>query len=835
MEKQKLSCSWIPSLKPERKGLQSKWFTLVELIIVMAILAILWTISFISLHWYTSNARNSARLSDIQDIWKVLELYKVDNWEYPTPTNWKDITYSWSKVWSQWTFGKDTISLLWSKSQISKVPIDPLTWSQYTYSLLNTKKKYQIAWVFEWDIALNNFNTANAAWQYGVTKIFWNYNWKIIKLWKCNSITVLALPSIIAWDLSELSLNKIIQKKELLYTWFTWLPSSYRWTSKFSSNSDKNIFVNPWKIEVYTWTCNNLKQENIQTNFIQNLQQAYSWTAIENNEDIKPITNNPTVYTAQTIIHNFVTPNVKITASNNWWNWKNWWNSNPHIAANWVTITCDWMNPWDTFDVNWKTYTVVDNQMLEDKIWSNDTAFYESACTSLVTSFNYWWNKWVLYNANINPDISSWDTSKVTNMRQMFAWASSFNQPLNNWNVSNVTNMQNMFNRASSFNQPLNNWDTSKVTNMGDVFYHASSFNQPLNNWDVSNVINMWGMFEWSSFNQNINNWNTSKVTSIGQIFYWASSFNQPLNNWDISNVTNMTLMFAWASSFNQPLNNWDVSKVTSMQSMFNWASSFNQPLNNWNVSNVTNMKSMFDWASSFNQSLNNWDTSSATNMSRMFNWASSFNQPLNNWDVSNVTNMQSMFNWASSFNQLLNNWDVSKVTNMYNMFYWASSFNQPLNNWDVSNVTNMYNMFAYWSIFNQPLNNWNTSKVTNMGSMFYMNEKFNQPLNNWDTSKVTNMGGMFLQDKSFNQPLNNWNTSKVTNMGGMFYMNKKFNQPLNNWDTSKVTNMRGMFYNASSFDQDISNWNVSNVTNHSQFDWATSSDWTAAEKPNFP
>ena len=36
-------------------------------------------------------------------------------------------------------------------------------------------------------------------------------------------------------------------------------------------------------------------------------------------------------------------------------------------------------------------------------------------------------------------EISNWDVSNVTNMRWMFANASSFNQPLNKWNVSNVT------------------------------------------------------------------------------------------------------------------------------------------------------------------------------------------------------------------------------------------------------------------------------------------------------------------------------------------------------------------------------------------------------------
>ena len=77
-------------------------------------------------------------------------------------------------------------------------------------------------------------------------------------------------------------------------------------------------------------------------------------------------------------------------------------------------------------------------------------------------------------------EISNWDTSRVTNMREMFYGASSFNQPLNKWNVSNVIFMAFMFEGASSFNQPLNNWNVSNVTYMNNMFAGANSFNQPL-------------------------------------------------------------------------------------------------------------------------------------------------------------------------------------------------------------------------------------------------------------------------------------------------------------------------------------------------------------------
>lgn len=48
-------------------------FTLVELIVVITILAILGTIAFISLQWYSADARNSKRTSDLNSITSVIK------------------------------------------------------------------------------------------------------------------------------------------------------------------------------------------------------------------------------------------------------------------------------------------------------------------------------------------------------------------------------------------------------------------------------------------------------------------------------------------------------------------------------------------------------------------------------------------------------------------------------------------------------------------------------------------------------------------------------------------------------------------------------------------
>ena len=74
---------------------------------------------------------------------------------------------------------------------------------------------------------------------------------------------------------------------------------------------------------------------------------------------------------------------------------------------------------------------------------------------------------------DFNADVSSWDTSSVTNMFGMFYGASAFDQPLS-FDTSSVTNMGHMFRGAAAFNQPLS-FDTSSVTSMGWMFYVRSS------------------------------------------------------------------------------------------------------------------------------------------------------------------------------------------------------------------------------------------------------------------------------------------------------------------------------------------------------------------------
>ena len=54
--------------------------------------------------------------------------------------------------------------------------------------------------------------------------------------------------------------------------------------------------------------------------------------------------------------------------------------------------------------------------------------------------------------------IQDWDTSKVTDMAEVFLAAHKFNEDLSNWQTGQVTTMKDMFNGAKSFNTDISKW-----------------------------------------------------------------------------------------------------------------------------------------------------------------------------------------------------------------------------------------------------------------------------------------------------------------------------------------------------------------------------------------
>ena len=66
------------------KALRQQGFTLIEVMIVVAILGILATLVVVNVAGNTDKALVTATKSDLQAIKQALDLYKLDNYKYPT-------------------------------------------------------------------------------------------------------------------------------------------------------------------------------------------------------------------------------------------------------------------------------------------------------------------------------------------------------------------------------------------------------------------------------------------------------------------------------------------------------------------------------------------------------------------------------------------------------------------------------------------------------------------------------------------------------------------------------------------------------------------------------
>ncbi len=151
-------------------------FTLVELIVVITILAILSTIWFISFQGYTSQSRDSVRVSDMKIVEKALVLNNVTSGNYPVPGNIDaSVTH-----WKQWEVSKEVLARL---QWISQVPVDPLTKTPMKYATTHDSKQFQLKYDLE---AISQWKISQIYAKNPAHKITWNYN-GLFLVWNDNT------------------------------------------------------------------------------------------------------------------------------------------------------------------------------------------------------------------------------------------------------------------------------------------------------------------------------------------------------------------------------------------------------------------------------------------------------------------------------------------------------------------------------------------------------------------------------------------------------------------------------------------------------------------------
>ncbi len=292
-----------------QKKLNLQAFSLVEMMVVIMIIAILWTIAFISYRSFNLSARDASRVSQIETIQKNIEMYRI-NKPLPTPENNVRVESSGTLLGYQWYLWQEWLNALDYNKWWWKDPMDD---SFFTYYVTENFSKYQILVYFEkWYTSFIPQSYALTDYSKRIINVYGDKLWiltdtmntpiqeiNLIKTaWKLDIANTTTLYKAIFTDKGSItwtwsSLDAIVNPNKSCYTILKtgWWESSWVYT------------INPtgtWAFQVYCdmvtdgwgWT----RYVSIKWNYsYQNALDCYNWIVVNNSnfECFSPVYANP--------------------------------------------------------------------------------------------------------------------------------------------------------------------------------------------------------------------------------------------------------------------------------------------------------------------------------------------------------------------------------------------------------------------------------------------------------------------------------------------------------------------------------------------------------------
>jgi len=511
-------------------------FTLIELIVVITILAILWTIAFISLQWYSAQARDSKRLSDISNIKKSLELFSLNTWKYPEPDDSFTVSYSWEILRNQWIVW-DQVSTNLSRN-LNEKPIDPLTENEYIYSRTYGGTEYEVLGLYESDLISNvgaNLvfaQQSNAATQ-DYSKIDWNYNWIYVK----TPSFYVPTPSLINAELKsngDLADNTV---KSQITTWWDNIP-----------------WISTWWLDInfsyYEWTITENSTDTEKINLVQAIQTSYSWSMLANNTSYLDILSRTSTWEMVDFVDVVVLNRANwanVSADTTWCYYKNntfsdtlWWTSNElkydelnnkcYIFWDEDTNAINACNTWVSENISssaWDFIWVPARYFITDwnGTWMNDS-FYEREVIYNGNTYVCRWFAVAKYEMSYDEETASDSSSVIRETRRY----SSSKVPIS------------MANRLSivDINQP------QAIAHCGDIWTHlitnnewmtiAKNIEQQWVNWTNGNV---WDWFIFNGYSNDTTKWckwnfDWTRAEPTWTDCDWTNRNQLNLSNWNI-------------------------------------------------------------------------------------------------------------------------------------------------------------------------------------------------------------------------------------------------------------------------------------------------------------
>ena len=447
-----------------------KAFSLVELIVVVAVLAILGSIWSYSYLWYLSSVRDSKRITELDNIVTSFETYFIKKSFFPEPDNSSAITFSWATVWKQWVFWEFSADIVWYSKQLV---VDPKTLNKYTYSVKDKSKEFSIAWVLEDEKSVVYNSLLSDSYADGTEKgtaiVLWNYNWAISHVKVDWENIILAVPTIVSSYLSwsTTDLNYIIDNNKYVYNGGANLPASYEWT-EFKINNNEDFSAN--YLVLFKWDITDFNMERERILLLYYIESTYKDTIV--------VTNNNYISSVLDDELNIVSP-----------------------SRDSARLACDSVN----YKLNYKV----------DCDYSNFRAFYILKDVSILSWIDYTAIEWVqinyIYQTNSNDLWFATDDGAY------------FYDEVDGW--SKLTKLG-----IYTYNELTDSWDqiwTDKLLS-NDISIITED-----NNWDIW-IWTMWGLILYDSdgnittFEKNDSDLLSDTITNIfvdGDLVYIWSTF----------------------------------------------------------------------------------------------------------------------------------------------------------------------------------------------------------------------------------------------------------------------------------------------------------------------
>jgi len=315
-----------------------------------------------------------------------------------------------------------------------------------------------------------------------------------------------------------------------------------------------------------------------------------------------------------------------------------------------------------------------------------------------------------------NLDVTSFDTTNVTDMSYMFTDTLLEEIDISTFNTSNVTDMSYMF----SNNQELktiyifDEWDTSKVTNSERIFD-----NDDLLVGEKTTVRN-W-MFSFYNYDQNYNDFDYAHLdggpTNPGYLtlkghnkdfsILLRGEYGFDEKNYEIAEGAKL-FRKATTAEYNLVKDTLTddniVSDVISPIPTYMWKDEEKDAALYYSTASIIYMNGdagcMFESSPYETIDISGIDSSLVYNMWGLLRSSHSLKEIVfGNFNTSNVKNFGSMFEYCENLNELdLSTFDTSNATNVERMFSNMEKLNTIYvsNKWDVSNVEDSSDMFDY-------------------------------------------------------------------------------------------------------------------------------------------